>query len=155
MHRHTRVAVLAALLLAATACTSSSDDPDTASSSSSSPAGLAAEWGPKLQEATTAETAVCNQVGDQACAEHLTNIAIVVTDLEQAIDEAGGQDAYPRTVEKITEINKSVDAYTEHECLGDENAGISGSPCPDDARTIMTGGAQLPLTLETDEAKNG
>jgi hypothetical protein len=154
MSRHATAITLAALLLAtATACTSgSSDKPDNQASSSP---GLAAEWGPKLQQATLAESAVCNQVGDQACAEHLTAIALVVTDVEQAVNEAGGKDKFPRTVEEIGKINTAVDAYTAHECLGDENAGIAGSPCPDDARTIMTGGEALRLALEADEAKNG
>jgi hypothetical protein len=152
MSRH--LAAAAILLATATACTSDSSDKPASPASSTSP-GLAAEWGPKLQQATLAESAVCNQVGDQACAEHLTAIALVVTDVEQAVNEAGGKDKFPRTVEEIGKINTAVDAYTDHECLGDENAGIQGSPCPDDARTIMAGGEALRLALEADEAKNG
>jgi hypothetical protein len=153
MHRTTTAVLVALLLAGATAC-SGSDGGDPKPSASTG-ADLAAKFAPELIEANTARSAVCNQVGDQDCATHLTDIALVVTDLEQAIAEAGGADAYPRTTERIEEINEAVDAYTEHECLGDENAGIAGSPCPDDARTIMTGGAALQPSLEADEAKNG
>ncbi|CAL9667680.1 hypothetical protein SUDANB145_07245 (plasmid) [Streptomyces sp. enrichment culture] len=95
---------------------------------------------------------MCNLVGDQECAEHLTDIAIVVTDLEQAVAEAGGAAVWPRTVMQLKKVNAAVDAYTEHECLGDENAGIAGSPCPDDAQVIMSGGQALVLALQADEA---
>lgn len=153
MSRHATITLAAALLLAAaTACTSSSSDKP---SPSPTKATLSAEWGPKVTTATTADTAICNQVGDQVCAEHLTDIALVVTDLESAVSEAGGKDKYPRTVAEIVKIDDAVDAYTEHECLGDKNAGIEGSPCPDDAHTITAGAEALPLALEADEAKNG
>jgi hypothetical protein len=150
MHRH---AIAAALILAAaTACTSSSNGSDSKPSPSSS--SLAAEWAPKLEAAAKADTGICNQAGDEACADHLTDIALAVTDLEQAVTEAGGKDSYPRTVAEIGKVNDAVEAYTKHECLGDENASIEGSPCPDDARTILAGGSALTLSLEADEAKN-
>ncbi|WP_333743816.1 hypothetical protein [Streptomyces ardesiacus] len=153
--RHT-ITVFAALVLAgATACSSSSDSSDSKPSSSATAGKLSAEFAPKLEQATEADAAVCNQVGDQACAEHLTGIALAVTDLEQSLPGAGGEDAYPKTTAEVAKINAAVDAYTEHECLGDENAGIKGSPCPDDAQVIMTGGAKLQSLLEVDEAKNG
>jgi hypothetical protein len=142
------------LLIATTACSSSSDETPSGNSSSDG-AKLSAEWTPKLETATKAESTICNQVGDQACAEHLTDIALVVTDLKDAVSEAGGADAYPRTAKEIEKIDDAVDAYTDHECLGDENAGIKGSPCPADAYAIMAGGSVLKLTLELDELKNG
>ncbi|WP_151480637.1 hypothetical protein [Streptomyces albicerus] len=153
MRHRTTITALAAVILVLTGCTSSNDDADAEPSSSASK--LSTDWMTKLENATKADKAICNEVGDEACAEHLTDIALVVTDVELAIDEAGGLDAYPRSMKQIDQINEAVDAYTEHECLGDENAGISGSPCPDDARTIMTGGAALQLALETDESKAG
>ncbi|GGQ83715.1 hypothetical protein [Streptomyces flaveolus] len=158
MHRTRTITVLAALILAgATACSSSSDSSDSKPSASATAAAgtLSVELAPKLETATKADPAVCNQVGDQACAEHLTDIALAVTDLEQSLPGAGGADAYPRTSAEVVKINAAVDAYTEHECLGDENAAITGSPCPDDAQAIMTGAAKLPSLMEVDEAKNG
>ncbi|MGC9479250.1 hypothetical protein ACP4I1_34590 [Streptomyces sp. WG4] len=125
-----------------------------ATSSAAANGKLAAEWGPKLAATTDGEDAICNQVGDKACATHLTDIAIVVGELEQAVDEAGGTATYPRTMAEIAKVNAAVDAYTEHECLEDENAGIKGSPCPDDAQTILTGGETIVLALQADEGSS-
>jgi hypothetical protein len=152
MSRHVHAAVLGAALLLATACTSSGDSKPAASPSSAA-AGLAAEWAPKLKAVAATDTGICNQAGDQACAEHLTDIAMAVTDLEQTVTAAGGKGAYPRTVAEVDKANAAVDAYTDHECLGDENASITGSPCPDDARVIMSAPGVLQLSLEADEAR--
>ena len=153
MSSHARAtAVSAVLLLAATACTSGSGGKPAASASSAA-AGLASEWAPKLKVVAAADTGVCNQAGDQACAEHLTDIALALTDLGQTVTAAGGKGAYPRTVAEIDKANVAVEAYTDHECLGDVNASIQGSPCPDDARVIMAAPAVLQLSLEADEAQ--
>lgn len=152
MRRHI-ITIITTGLLAVGCSSGSSDDSDAQTSASPSASALSAEWVPKLKDATTAESAVCNRVGDQACAEHLTEIALAVSDLRFALEEAGGVDAYPRSMAEIGKVDAAVDAYTDHECLGDDNAGIAGSPCPDDAYTIMSGGAALQLTLETDELK--
>lgn len=153
MSSHTRTAIsAAALLLAVTACTSGSDSKPTASPSSTA-SGLASGWAPKLKAAATTDTGICNEAGDQACAEHLTDIALALTDLEQAVTAAGGKGAYPRTVAEIGKADVAVEAYTDHECLGDVNAGIQGSPCPDDARVVMAAPAALQLSLEADEAQ--
>ncbi|MCL8016878.1 hypothetical protein [Streptomyces sp. AS02] len=145
----TATAVLASLLLAA-GC--SSGDGDEKTDTKPSPTRLSTKWGPKLEAVTDADKAVCNAVGDQACAEHLTDIALAVGDLERAVNAAGGSARYPRTMTEIGKVNAAVEAYTDHECLGDENAGITGSPCPDDAQTILTGGKTLTLALQADEA---
>ncbi|MFI1562180.1 hypothetical protein ACH4ZX_03800 [Streptomyces sp. NPDC020490] len=154
MHQHVTRLLATALILTAAACTTSgSDDKPAATTKTTSPAGkLSAAWTPKLKAATKTDTGICNQAGDQACAEHLTDIALVVDDLETAINGAGGAAAYPKTTAQIGKVNAAVEAYTEHECLGDENASIQGSPCPDDARTIMAGGEALQLALAADEA---
>lgn len=146
MRRTTATVVLVALLTAG--CSSGDGKAD----AKPSPKKLSTKWGPKLDTATDADAAVCNQVGDQACAEHLTDIALVVGDLELAVNEAGGSAKYPRTTAEISKVNDAVQAYTDHECLGDENAGIEGSPCPDDVQTILTGGKTLTLALQADEA---
>lgn len=153
MSSHARTAIAAAvLLLAATACTSGGDSKPAASPSSTA-AGLAAEWAPKLKTVAAADTGICNQVGDQACAGHLTDIALALTELEQAVTAAGGKGVYPRTVAEIDRTDAAVEAYTDHECLGDVNASIQGSPCPDDARVVMSAPATLRLSLEADEAQ--
>jgi hypothetical protein len=146
------IAVVATALLLAAACTSGGDS-EPAASPSSTAAGLAAEWAPKLKTVAAADTGICNQAGDQACAEHLTDIALALTGLEQAVTAAGGKGVYPRTVAEIDKANAAVEAYTDHECLGDVNAGIQGSPCPDDARVVMSAPATLQLSLEADEAR--
>lgn len=153
MRRTAATAAAVLVVLLAAGCTGEGDDGKTKPNPTSSVAAgnLSAEWGPKLNAATNADKAVCNSVGDQACAEHLTDIALVVTDLEQAVDEAGGRTKYPQTTIELAKVDKAVDAYTEHECLRDENAGIEGSPCPDDAQTILTGGKTLVLALQADE----
>ncbi|MET8212810.1 hypothetical protein ABZT51_44085 [Streptomyces sp. NPDC005373] len=151
--RRTITACAAAVLVAllAAGCSGGGDDAKTKPTPASSAGKLSAEWGPKLDAATDGDKAVCNQVGDQACAEHLTDIAMVVGDLEQAVNDAGGKAKYPQTTTEVQKVNDAVDAYTEHECLKDENAGIQGSPCPDDAQTILTGGKTLTLALKADE----
>ena len=152
MRRHIIAIVTVGLL--ATGCSGGSDgNSDAKPSASASTPVLSTEWVPKLKDAMDAEATICNQVGDQACAEHLTDIALVVSDLRFALEEAGGVDAYPRSMAEVDKVDAAVDAYTDHECLGDENAGIAGSPCPDDAHTIISGGKSLQLTLETDELK--
>ncbi|MES4886179.1 hypothetical protein ABVB69_37685 [Streptomyces sp. NPDC000349] len=153
MHRTTATATAVLLLAALAGCSDGDEGGDgKPKPTKSTAAGLAGEWGPKLSAATDGKDAVCNQVGDKACATHLTDIALVVGELEQAVNEAGGIAEYPRTVAEIGKVNAAVDAYTEHECLEDENAGIEGSPCPDDAQTILTGKHTLPLALQADEA---
>jgi hypothetical protein len=148
----TAAAVLTVLLAAGCSDTEADGKPAPSKSSASDGAGrLSTTWGPKLAAVTDGKDAVCNEVGDQACAEHLTDIALAVGDLERDVNEAGGNTVYPRTVAELERVNDAVDAYTEHECLGDENAGIAGSPCPDDAQTILTGGKTLPLALQADE----
>lgn len=155
MSRHaTRLLAAALILAAATACSSSSDSKPAAASPSHTTGKLAAVWTPKLKSAVlTGTTGVCNQAGDKACADHLTDIAIVVGDLEDEVDDAGGKAAYPKTTAELAKVDKAVDAYTQHECLDDPNASIEGSPCPDDARTIITGGDALQLALAADEAR--
>lgn len=150
MSRHAITATVL-LIAAATACSSDGDNSKPEPSTSTSTAGLAAQWGPKLTTAASADPAVCNQVGDIACADHLTAIATTVTELEQAIT-AAGPSGYSKTTAEIAKVNAAVQAYTDHECLGDENASIQGSPCPDDARTVLAAGGALRLALEADEA---
>ncbi|MET9056769.1 hypothetical protein ABZX99_02985 [Streptomyces antibioticus] len=149
-HRTTAIVGLLAALAVAGCSASTADSKPSATGTT---AGLAAEWGPKLKQATAADPAVCNAVGDQACAEHLTDIAIAVTELEGDIADEGGKAAYPETSAQIDKNNAAVQAYTDHECLGDENAGIQGSPCPDDVQTILSTAEALPLALQADEAQ--
>ncbi|MEY9997347.1 hypothetical protein ABIE67_009466 [Streptomyces sp. V4I8] len=151
--RRTTTATAAVLVVLLTGgCSNTGGDGKPAGSSpSGTTGGLSAKWAPKLAAVTDGKKTVCNQVGDQGCAEHLTDIALAVGDLERDVNDAGGSSRYPRTLAELGRVNDAVDAYTEHECLGDENAGIAGSPCPDDAQTILTGGKTLPLALKADE----
>lgn len=150
MRHHTAIGLLTAALIL-TACSNGSHDD--AKPKNNKPS-LADTWTTKLKTAAQTDTGICNQAGEKACANHLTDIALVVGDLEDAINTAGAT-RYPRTAAEIDKVNKAVQAYTDHECLNDENASIQGSPCPDDARTIMTGAETLQSTLVADEAKAG
>lgn len=155
MNTRTAIATLALLTAATTGCGSQGSDPKPATAASPGPSStapkLSTTWGPKLNDAVNTGPATCNLVGDTLCAHHLTDIAIVVGDLRRAIEEASAADAYPRSMAEITAIDAAVEAYTDHECLDDPNAGMRKSPCPDDAQAIMTGGAVLRLALEVDE----
>lgn len=153
MRRTTVIATTTLIALLAAGCSSGTGTGDKKTDAKPSTATLAAKWGPKLDAVAAGDKAVCNSVGDKACADHLTDIALAVTDLEQDVNDAGGNAKYPRTVAELGKVNAAVDAYTKHECLGDENAGIEGSPCPDDAQTILTGGKTLALALQVDEAR--
>ncbi|MEU9264573.1 hypothetical protein AB0E04_03840 [Streptomyces sp. NPDC048251] len=142
------VGLAAALLL--TACSSSGGGADDKPSSSPSSAGLAKDWGPTFTSLSNTEPALCNLVGDQACAEHVAAIASNANKLEDIIEKTGG--SYPRTKNKIMKIMNGSTSYTVHECAGDENAGIEGSPCPDDVFQVRAAAETLPFTLEADEA---
>ncbi|MET9099600.1 hypothetical protein [Streptomyces antibioticus] len=145
-HRTTAIGLATALFL--TACSSSGDDADSKPSPYS--ANLAKDWGPTFTSLTDTEPTLCNLVGDQACADHVSAIASNANDLEDVIEKTGA--SYPRTKIKIMEIVNSATSYTVHECSGDENAGIEGSPCPDDVFQVRAGAEALPFTLEADEA---
>lgn len=147
-HRTTSIGLLAVLALAG--C-STGTDTDSKPSASSTGKHLATEWTPKLQQAATADAAVCNHVGDRSCATHLTGIMFAVSGLEDAIAEGAGPGKYQQTTVEIEKVNKASQAYNDHECLGDENADVAGSPCPDDAQTILSGAEALPLALAADE----
>ncbi|MFG2548267.1 hypothetical protein ACGFOM_38225 [Streptomyces sp. NPDC048594] len=80
MHRTTTAA--AAVLLAVLTAGCSNDNGDgggDGKESKPAAAGLAKTWTPKLEQVTAgADDAVCNEVGDKACATHLTDIALVL-----------------------------------------------------------------------------
>lgn len=145
-----RILATVAVLLTVTACSNSSSDTSSSSSPSATHTGLGSEWASRIQAVSVGAPAICNRVGDKACAEHLTNIAIAVTQLEDAITAAGAS-KYPRSASLIDEIDDAVDAYTRHECLNDDDANIADSPCPDDASTITAGAKALPYALQADE----
>ncbi|MEV5898421.1 hypothetical protein [Streptomyces sp. NPDC052127] len=149
MHNRTTAVVLAAALLL-TACSSSGNDADDKPSTNPSNAGLAKDWGPTFTSLATTEPALCNLVGDQACADHVAAIASNANKLEDVVEKTGG--SYPRTKNKIMKIMTGSTSYTLHECSGDENAGIEGSPCPDDVFQVRAAAETLPFTLEADEA---
>ncbi|MGW2048579.1 hypothetical protein ACWCPF_25860 [Streptomyces sp. NPDC001858] len=147
MHHLITAAVgLAALFL--TACTSSSGDAD--SKPSPTGPGLAKDWGPTFTKLAATEPGLCNLVGEQACADQIAAIASNANDLEDVIEKTGG--SYPRTKNKIMKIVNGATSYTLHECPGDANAGIAGSPCPDEAFQVRAAAEALPLALEADEA---
>ncbi|MER5875478.1 hypothetical protein ABT119_06055 [Streptomyces sp. NPDC001910] len=151
MHHRTAAIGLLAILALAGCSTGTGTDSDSKPSPSPTSKSLAAEWTPKLQQAATADASVCNHVGDRSCATHLTGIMFAVSDVENAIAAGAGPGKYPQSTVEIEKINKASEAYNDHECLGDENADIAGSPCPDDAQTILSGAEALPLALTADE----
>ncbi|MEU5243824.1 hypothetical protein AB0G81_06865 [Streptomyces asoensis] len=149
MHNRTVAAGLLSVLLL-TGCTTNSGDTADKPGPSASGVRLSAGWGPKLITLTDTKRALCNQAGDHGCADHVAAIAIEANALQDVIEKTGG--SYPRTKIKIMEIVNGATSYTVHECGGDTNASIAGSPCPDDVFQVRGGAETLPFTLEADEA---
>ncbi|MFE9391695.1 hypothetical protein [Streptomyces sp. NPDC006784] len=153
MKRTVIAACSAAVLLAAAGCGSSDEATKTDSDSRPSGKPLSEKWQPKIQAAKDkAPTSVCENVGSTECADYLSGIVIAVYRLRDELDD-GAKDRYPRTVKRIKKIDRASTDYTKHECKGDPNAGMEGSPCPKHVADIVAGSSALLMEMGMDEAK--
>lgn len=149
------VAVVAAGVLAA-GCSGGGDGGASASKSPSAAPKLAAKWTKRIDAVQDkAGDQVCTNPGVKKCATHLSDLVIVVGEVEQVIDDAGAREQYPRAVKRIAAINKASDAYTKHRCLGSPDAAADDSPCAKDMSSILVGATTLTMEMVTDEAKRG
>ncbi|MEU0098295.1 hypothetical protein [Streptomyces sp. NPDC006267] len=149
-------ALVAAALLAAslTACsgggeTSSKESAGSPSPSASKAAELAPVWQPKLDTAAEGAMEICTTPSSASCATALTDIMLVVNDIESAIAERVA--AYPETTKQIAKMQEATDLYVDEGCQGDPAADGPDSRCHGATYGITIGSASLGMTLLTDD----
>lgn len=150
-----RTLAAAALLTAAlTACSGSQEpDPKAAgvkpSSTASKLSALAPAWQPKLDAAAEGAVATCMTPSSDACAEVLTDIMIVVNEVEREIDTPG-RGPYRESTKQIAKMQAATDKYVDEGCQGDPAADDPNSECWGIA-DITVGATTLGMTLATDD----
>lgn len=158
MRRHIITIVAAGLL--ATGCSGGGNDkpePPAAAApaaTSASPAveKLSKEWVPKLEAVTdTAASGVCREVGSPGCVDHLTELTSVVYDVGIAIETAGAETRYPRSMKHIDEVEAASEAYVAAECKGETESMLDGTACAGYGGTLLMGPSILMMKLQTDE----
>ncbi|MGC5001170.1 hypothetical protein [Streptomyces sp. DT203] len=152
-----RIATVAGALLLATlaACSSGgSEAKSKAPSPAPSPkasklAALGPAWQPKLDAAAKDSVAICMTPSSSSCATVLTDIMLVVHDIEDEIAEPG-RGPYPESTAQIAKMQDATDEYVAEGCQGDPAADDPNSQCWGiDAITV--GAATLGMTLNTDD----
>ncbi|QQM45187.1 hypothetical protein [Streptomyces liliifuscus] len=159
MRRHIVGIIAAGLLLAG--CSEGSGDDKTepkanpeaaAETTSTAPVKLSDKWGPKLDAAgDKGEPGVCTEVGSPGCVDHITQLTEVVYDVETAIEEAGAEALYPRSMKHIDGVEAASEAYVAAECKGSTDTTLGDSACAGYAATLLLGPATLSMTMQTDE----
>ncbi|WP_406145108.1 hypothetical protein [Streptomyces anulatus] len=150
-----RALAVTALLAASLVACSGGQEPDAkAPSGKPSPAAsklsaLAPAWQPKLDAATEGAAATCQTPSSKACAEALTEIMIVVNELESEI-EAPGRGPYRESTKQIAKMQAATDKYVDEGCQGDPAADDPNSDCWG-ISAITVGAATLGMTLITDD----
>ncbi|MGW1001782.1 hypothetical protein [Streptomyces sp. NPDC002520] len=167
MHARTALITIAVLAATLTACGSNGPSPSkterattanspTSAAPSTAAPNLSTAWVPKLDKATTSDVqGVCEHVGSQRCADHLTGIVTIGIDLQIAITEAGAKRMYPRSMDQLDKMMRASDGYTNDGCLNDPLADMDGSPCFKHSLDIMGAGTSLQFTMQTDEIRWG
>lgn len=123
-----------------------------AATAESAPVKLSTEWVPKLDAATDKTTSgICTQLGSAKCVEHLTNLTVVVYDVERAIEEAGAETSYPRSMRHIDEVEAASGAFVDAECKGSTESMLDGTACAGYGGTLLMGASILKMKLQTDE----
>ena len=158
MRRHIITVITAGLL--ATGCSGGSDDkpePQAATeaavaSATPSAVKLSEEWVPKLQAVTdTKKSGVCREVGSPGCVKHLTALTSVVYDVGTAIEQAGAETRYPRSMKHIDEVEAASEAYVAAECKGETESMLDDTACAGYGGTLLMGPSILMMKLQTDE----
>ncbi|MFI2354638.1 hypothetical protein ACH5AG_08120 [Streptomyces anulatus] len=150
-----RALTVTALLAASLVACSGGQEPDAkAPSGKPSPAAsklsaLAPVWQPKLDAAAEGAAATCQKPSSKACAEALTDIMIVVNELESEI-ETPGRGPYPESTKQIAKMQAATDKYVDEGCQGDPAADDPNSDCWG-ISAITVGAATLGMTLITDD----
>lgn len=123
-----------------------------AESTEPAPVKLSTEWAPKLDAAANKTTSgICAQLGSTKCIEHLTNITSIVYDVETAIEEAGAETAYPRSMKHIDKVEAASEAFVAAECKGSTESMLDGTACAGYGGTLLMGASILSMKLQTDE----
>jgi hypothetical protein len=152
-----RIATVAAAVLLATltACSGGGAEAEskapapTPSSKASKLAALAPVWQPKLDAAAKDSVAICMTPSSSSCATVLTDIMLVVHDIEDKIAEQG-RGPYPESTAQIAKMQDATDKYVAEGCQGDPAADDPNSQCWGIA-DITIGATTLGMTLTTDD----
>jgi hypothetical protein len=161
MRRH--IITIAAVAILSVGCSSSGDKPDAkakptpiaeAAAETSAPAKvkLSTEWVPKLEAALAkTEDDICAEVGSPQCVKHITALASVVYDVGHAIEDAGAELDYPRSMKDVEAVEKASEAYVAAECKGSTELTLGDSVCAGYTAELMVRPATLQMNLTTDE----
>ncbi|MCQ1575349.1 hypothetical protein [Streptomyces parvus] len=149
-----RTLVVTALLATALTACSGGQEPDSKPSAKPTPteselSALAPAWQPKLDAAAEGAVATCQTPSSDACAEVLTDIMMVVNELESEI-EAPGRGPYRESTKQIAKMQAATDKYVDEGCQGDPAADDPNSDCWG-ISAITVGAATLGMTLTTDD----
>lgn len=151
-----RIRTLAVTALFATALTACSGGQEGDSKPSAKPtptasklSALAPVWQPKLDAAAEGAAATCQAPSSQACAAALTDIMIVVNEVEREI-ETPGRGPYRESTKQIAKMQAATDKYVDEGCQGDPAADDPNSECWGIA-AITVGATTLGMTLMTDD----
>ncbi|MGW6578829.1 hypothetical protein ACWF76_05390 [Streptomyces globisporus] len=149
-----RTLAVTALLATALAACSGGQEPDSKPNAKPTPtasklSALAPAWQPKLDAAAEGAVATCQTPSSDACAEVLTDIMIVVNELESEI-EAPGRGPYRESTKQIAKMQAATDKYVDEGCQGDPAADDPNSDCWG-ISAITVGAATLGMTLMTDD----
>ncbi|MBR8638621.1 hypothetical protein KEF29_03230 [Streptomyces tuirus] len=162
MRRHI-ITITAVALLAAGCSSASGDKPEVtptaeasveAAAESSAPAEvkLSEEWVPKLEAALgKTEANICKEVGAPKCVKFITELTSVVYAVGTAIEEAGAELDYPRSMKDVETVEKASEAYVDAECKGSTELTLGDSVCAGYTATLMVTPATLQMNLTTDE----
>jgi hypothetical protein len=148
-----RALAVTALLTASLAACSGERDSDAKAAkptpTASKLSALAPAWQPKLDATAEGAVATCQTPSSDACAKVLTDIMIVVNELESEI-ETPGRGPYPKSTEQIAKMQAATDKYVDEGCQGDPAADNPNSECWGIA-AITVGATSLGMTLITDD----
>ncbi|MFE3884907.1 hypothetical protein ACFXPQ_18705 [Streptomyces lydicus] len=156
------VALVVGAVLAVSACSGESSNKQAAAKQSAPKSvavpkpkvKLSGAWGKKFDAVSNkGGPGVCADVGDDGCANFLTEIMSLTLDLQEEIEGQHRGREYPRTMDQIRKMTRASDSYVNAGCQGSAEARLDGSPCFSDASTIMVGAPIIGMNLQTDEIR--
>jgi len=147
-------ALIATALLAASLSACSSGDETASKAPAAKPSSKAVElapvWQPKLDTASAGALAICQTPSSPSCATALTDIMLVVHEIEDTITEPG-MGKYPESTKQMAKMQEATDLYVDQGCQGDPAADEPSSRCYGAAVNIAAGSDALGMTLVTDD----
>jgi hypothetical protein len=153
---------LAGVVGCGTSETSGDNTPSAASSAPNIGAGpdaggaaveVAQEWLPQLRDLADTSTMVadCQTPSSTACADGIDAVMETVDGLSVAVEEAGLEAAFPKTMEEVAGLDLAEIQYKVDGCAGGSGGDGGGSACYENALAVAMGPAALEMTLTADQ----